>query len=291
MKKGVILAVVTGTVSDPEVLDATLALSRIYDSHIEVLHPRLDPFQILAGLIDGINGLGTSDIVAGIKDDIDRRHQLARAAFAAWKERHGVRLETDIGKSFAGRSETLTTTWRQYEGTYDGAMTQYGRLADLIVLAQPGSGGHPAQDMIVEAALFDTGRPVMCIPSGFRGLDAKRIAIMWNGSQQAARAVGDAMPLLSACGNAVVISAGQSDGPDATELVERLVLRGIEARTKRINASQELTPGALLAALEEISFGLVVMGAYGHCRRREMFLGSVTRHLLAEAKIPILLAH
>ncbi|MBK8160911.1 MAG: universal stress protein [Rhodospirillaceae bacterium] len=291
MKKGVILAVVTGAASDPEVLDATLALSRIYDSHIEVLHPRLDPFQILAGLIDGINGLGTSDIVAGITEDINRRHQLAKSSFSAWMGRHNIRLETEISKSFTGRNNGLTTTWRQCEGTYDGAMIQYGRLADVIVLAQPGSGGHQAQQMIVEAALFETGRPVMCIPAGFRGLDPKRVAIFWNGSQQAARAVGDAMPLLSACGNAVVMSAGRSEGSDATDLVERLVLRGIEARTKRINSSQEKTPAALLAALEEISFGLVVMGGYGHCRLREMFLGGVTRHMLAEAKIPVLLAY
>ncbi|WP_368413475.1 universal stress protein, partial [Dongia sp.] len=209
----------------------------------------------------------------------------------AWMSRHGIRLETEIGKTFTGRSDGLTTTWRQYEGTYDGAMIQYGRLADVIVLAQPGAGGHRAQDLIVEAALFETGRPVLCIPAGFRSLDAKRVAIMWNGSLQAARAVGDAMPLLSACGNAVVISAGQSEGPDATELVERLVLRGIEARTKRINSSLEMIPDALLAVLAEISFGLVVMGGYGHCRLREMFLGSVTRHMLTEAKVPILIAH
>ena len=69
------------------------------------------------------------------------------------------------------------------------------------------------------------------------------------------------------------------------------MLRGIEARTKRINSSLEMIPDALLAVLAEISFGLVVMGGYGHCRLREMFLGSVTRHMLTEAKVPILIVH
>jgi nucleotide-binding universal stress UspA family protein len=131
----------------------------------------------------------------------------------------------------------------------------------------------------------------MCIPRGFKDFDTKRVAIMWNGSLQAARAVGDAMPLLSACGNAVVVTAGPSDGPDATELVERLVLRGIEARTRRISTPLESIPSALLAVLEEVKYGLIVMGGYGHSRLREMLLGGVTRQMLAEAKVPVLLAH
>jgi nucleotide-binding universal stress UspA family protein len=291
MKTGVILAVVTGASSDGDVLDATVALSRIYDSHIEVLHPRLDPYHVLAGLIDGINGLGTSDIIVGIRQDIERRCRLAQASFASWIDRHGIRLEPDIGKNITGQSSGPTTSWRQFEGTYEGAMTQYGRLADLIVVSLPDANGNRSQEAIVESALFDTGRPVMCIPRGFKDFDTKRAAIMWNGSLQAARAVGDAMPLLSACGNAVVVTAGPSDGPDATELVERLVLRGIEARTRRISTPLESIPSALLAVLEEVKYGLIVMGGYGHSRLREMLLGGVTRQMLAEAKVPVLLAH
>ncbi|WP_374650896.1 universal stress protein [Dongia sp.] len=291
MKKGVLLAVVTGTPSDVDVLEAALALSHLYDSHIEVLHPRLDPYRVLAGFIDGINGLGTSDIVAGIRLDIDRRQQVARGAFNAWTAQHGIRQGNEIGKNGAGRGESATSSWRQYEGTYEGAMMQIGRLVDFIVVAQPGPGGRAWQDSVVEAAIFNTGRPVLCVPAGTRNLDSKSVAIMWNGSLEAARAVGAAMPLLSACGSVTVVTAGRSEGADPTDLVERLVVRGIEARTKRIHPAQELTPSALHALIVEGKYGLVVMGGYGHSRLRELVLGGLTRHMLAEAKVPILLAH
>jgi nucleotide-binding universal stress UspA family protein len=87
------------------------------------------------------------------------------------------------------------------------------------------------------------------------------------------------------------VTVGQSEGADPIDLVERLVVRGIEARTKRIHPAQEMNPSALLALLIEGRFDLVVMGGYGHCRLREMVWGSVTRHMLIEAKMPILLAH
>lgn len=288
MKKGLILAVVTGAASDLDVLESALALSKIHESHIEVLHPRLDPYRVLAGFIDGVNGLGTSDIIAGIKQDIDRRHQLAHASYNAWSKEHGLRQGVEPGRTGQGRSGA---SWRQYEGSYEGAMAHYGRLADFIVVAQPTGGSRSAQDAVIEAAIFDTGRPVLCVPAGLRQLDARSVAILWNGSLEAARAVGEAMPLLSACGNVVVVTAGQSEGADPIDVVERLVVRGIEARTKRVSATQELTPVILVDVLNEGNFGLVVMGGYGHCRMREMVLGGLTRHMLAEAKIPLLLAH
>nr|WP_298690080.1 universal stress protein [uncultured Dongia sp.] len=291
MSRSVILAVVMGTPSDADVLNAAESLSQVYDSHIEVLHPRLDPYRVLAGLVDSIGSLGTSDIIVGLKQDIDRRTTLARNAFSAWIARSDAIVDPQLSSGAASLANGTITSWREYEGTYDSALTQYGRLADLIVVAQPASGSNQSQDTVVEAAIFVTGRPVLCVPHGFETLDMKHMAIMWNGSLQAARAVGDAMPLLSACTDAVVLTAGVIDGPGATDLVERLVLRGIDARTRRIPASPDAAPTALLKILSEIQCGIAVMGGYGHSRLRELLLGGVTRQMLADAKIPLLLAH
>ncbi|WP_374378442.1 universal stress protein [Dongia sp.] len=292
MKKGLILAVVTGGAMDSDVLESALAYARLFDSHVEVLHPRLDPYRVLAGFIDGLNGLGTSDIVTGIRQDIDRRQHIAHGTFNGWVARHGLRVGADISESAGPQSgDQPTASWRLGEGTYENAMSQYGRLADLIVVAQPSAAGRSAQDAVVEAAIFDTGRPVLCIPAGQRALDLGSIAILWNGSIEAARAIGQTMPILSAGGNVVVMTGGKCDGVDPRELVERLVLRGIEARTRRVNPGEEFSPTALLDALNNGHFGLVVMGGYGHTRLREMVLGALTRHMLAEAKIPVLLAH
>lgn len=291
MSRSVILAVIMGKPSDAGVLSAAESLSRIYDSHIEVLHPRLDPYRVLAGLVDSVRGLGTSDIIVGITQDIDRRATLARHSFSEWVADNDIRIDPQLSRATATQANGATASWREYEGTYDGALTQYGRLADLIVVAQPAPAGNLSQDTVVEAAIFVTGRPVLCVPIGHETFDMRHVAIMWNGSLQAARAVGDAMPLLSACADAVVLTVGAVDGPDATDLVERLVLRGIDARTRRIAASPDVTPSVLLKILNEVQCGLAVMGGYGHSRLRELLLGGVTRQMLADAKIPLLLAH
>ncbi len=289
MNKGVILAIVTGSASDTDVLDTALALAGIHDSHIEVLHPRLDPYRLLAGFVDGINSLGTSEIIAGIRHEIDRRQHLAQVGFNAWTAAHGLRVGLGAA-SAAGSDAAPTTSWRLHEGTYEDSMTQFGRLADFVVTARP-PGVAGAQDAVVKAAIFGAGRPVLCVPPGYRSLKARSAAILWNGSLEAARAVGCAIPLLNRCADVVVVTAGASDGADPTDLVERLVLRGIEARTRRVSLEQELAPTALLGVVNDGSFDFVVMGGYGHYRLREMILGSLTRDMLAEAKIPVLLAH
>ncbi|MHA1570718.1 MAG: universal stress protein, partial [Alphaproteobacteria bacterium] len=144
----------------------------------------------------------------------------------------------------------------------------------------------------LEAVLFESGRPVLVVPPGTGLGDYDNIAIAWDGSLEASRAMHGAMPLLAAAGKVVVLAVGEDDrDPAPTEaLTATLACHGIAATTRLI-AQDGAIGVALLSGAVEAGCGLMVMGGYGHSRLREMVLGGVTRDVLAASALPVLIAH
>lgn len=288
MKNGVILAALSGVGSDASVLSAALTLSRLCACHVDALHATPDAYQILAGIVDGVAGIATSDMLVGIRQDIERRRTYAHDSFIAWAATNNIVVDHRPAMDPVSHP---TASWRTFDGNSAAAVAQYGRLADLIVVAQPDGTKSGMQEDLLESAIFESGRPVLCVPPKMATLDTKRVALLWNGSLQSARAVGDAMPILESCESVTVVTAGACDGPDALDLVERLVSRGIDAQTKRVSTEHATVQEGLLAAVKSQQVGLVVMGGYGHSKLREMLLGGVTEFMLSESPVPTLLSH
>ena len=144
--------------------------------------------------------------------------------------------------------------------------------------------------MALEAALFDTGRPVLMVPAGEPANLFHRPLIAWNGSREAARAVGFALPFLSEFSGCVDIFAAPEGKhqTDTNELVRYLGWHGIAA--ERI-AADEATGMSLLAQASAGRSGLIVMGAYSHGHYRQFLFGGMTRYVMEYAAIPVLFAH
>jgi nucleotide-binding universal stress UspA family protein len=145
---------------------------------------------------------------------------------------------------------------------------------------------------------MDTGRPALVVPGGGAGaLPPRRAIVAWDGSREAARAAGDAVPLLQPAEDVVVLvvdphqaSARFSDQPGAG-LARYLTRHGIKARLKPVRSNGQGIAGVILDQVREEQADLLVMGGYGHSRFREMMLGGVTRHMLEHAPVPMLFAH
>jgi nucleotide-binding universal stress UspA family protein len=185
----------------------------------------------------------------------------------------------------------LSALWRELIGAPSQVVLQRARLADLVVIERPGHSRHDTS-VITEAVLFESGRPVLCVPGGSFETLPNRMAVLWNGSAQAARAVGDALPLLVRAETAAVISIEERrdrDGPTAAELVDRLKLNGANAAARTLQHSPH-DAVALFNAAFEFGAELIVMGAFGHSRLRELMLGGVTRHMLSHSAVPVLMA-
>jgi nucleotide-binding universal stress UspA family protein len=180
-----------------------------------------------------------------------------------------------------------------------GAADLFGRIArrfDLSVVgqAEPHRGG--AQDLLIEGALFQSGRPVIVVPYIQKtGLTLERVLVGWDGSRTAARAIGDAMPLLGrAKAVDIVIVAterARSDEITGAQIARHLARHGLNVDVKRIMASDTDVTNTLLSYAADSSTDFIVMGGYGHSRLREWILGGATRGILQSMTVPVLMSH
>jgi nucleotide-binding universal stress UspA family protein len=217
----------------------------------------------------------------------------------SWEDcRQALREEADRAQQqyeVATTGAGVTGDWRYIEGDALTVIGGYGHVADLVVLSLPSERAGPVTANIADKAPLATGRPVLLVPAAFSARLGKRVLVAWNDSREAARAVHDALPLLSHAEQVIVI---EIDAPDETpnrisgaDVAQHLVRHGVRADATRETASCHFTGEVLLEQAQSKRADLIVMGAYGHSRVKEVVLGGVTRHMLKHATVPVLLSH
>jgi nucleotide-binding universal stress UspA family protein len=180
--------------------------------------------------------------------------------------------------------------------TAPGVFARLARRFDLSILGQP-EPEQPALDrLIVEAALFDTGRPVLVVPYIQRaGLKLDRILLCWDGSHSAARAAADALPFLRRSKLVEVVTVAsepaKSDEMPGADIAHHLARHGVKVELKRIVTAETDVASTILSHAADSSADFLVMGGYGHSRLREFVLGGMTREILASMTVPTLMSH
>ena len=199
----------------------------------------------------------------------------------------------------AARSAALSAEARTLDApvaTAPGVFAQIARRFDLSIVGQPEPDKPELDRLVVEAALFETGRPVLVVPYIQRaGLELDHVMLCWDGSRSAARAAADAMPfILRAKAVEIVIVASEpakSDELPGADMAHHLARHGARVELKRIVTSETDVASTILSHAADNSADFLVMGGYGHSRLREFILGGVTRGILASMTIPTLLSH
>jgi nucleotide-binding universal stress UspA family protein len=198
-----------------------------------------------------------------------------------------------------GRENGLATEWRAVDGPATLVVPQHARYADLCVLGHYAvSDSDPDSYTFSEKLLFSSGRPVLSVPSdgSFHSL-GRHIAVAWNSSRAAARAVNDALPLIERAERITLLTInpddfiGRNGGLPADRMVEHLQRHGASTeliQLERIPA--ELIATTLQAKARELGADLMVAGAFGHPRLWERLLGGTTRDLLDRMSLPILMS-
>ena len=254
-------------------LDCAADLARAFTSHVIGL--QVTPFADLVGF-DMFGGVFTLPTVL---DAVAQREATIRASF-----------ETKMGQ------EELSWEFRHFEGTPAGVTGQQSRLADLVLVAKPGDADRARKRLahVGELAL-SSAAPLLAIPSGQRRFDPLGKAIVaWNGSPEASAAVRAALPMLKLALEVTVLSA---EDPDAqwdippTALAEFLSRHGVHASVERITAISSNVPVSLMREVSDRQPAYLVMGAYGRARASEWMLGGVTRRMLQELSLPVLMSH
>lgn len=168
------------------------------------------------------------------------------------------------------------------------------RLNDLAVLDAERSP-LSADRGLIEAALFESGRPVIVVPEGVSEFSARRILIAWDGSARASRAVHDALPFLKQADHVEIVRVtGEKDLSRAiagSELAPYLESHSVRATVTNLAAEGGDAAGTLRRYAAEGAFEMIVMGAFVHSWMRQMVLGGVTRSLLDDTPVPLFLSY
>jgi nucleotide-binding universal stress UspA family protein len=199
----------------------------------------------------------------------------------------------------AARGRGLSAESRQLDTALDGAAGLFGRIArryDMSIVAQPEPEAAERGNLIVEAALFESGRPVLVVPYIQKaGLKLDRAMVCWDGSRPAARAIADAMPFLQRTKAVelvtVVRGPGNSHELPGVDMGHHLARHGLKVEVKHLVASDIDVPNAILSHAADAGTDIIVMGGYGHSRMREFVLGGATRGILATMTVPVLMSH
>jgi nucleotide-binding universal stress UspA family protein len=187
------------------------------------------------------------------------------------------------------------------EGQVIPILREHTKYSDLLLLGQdqPDDPDNSSYGL-ADALLFEGACACMVVPhSGKLAVPGKRVLLTWNASRESARALREAMPFLTRAETVVVLSSEPNDGdsdtarghPHAQELDRLLKSHGIEAVSSGISDPDISATDAIIGQAADMNADMIIMGAYGHARLREIILGGVTRDLLKQSPVPLFLAH
>jgi nucleotide-binding universal stress UspA family protein len=261
-------------------LDTALLLGRKFDSYIEGFPLRPAVAELVA--MDPDSGL---TMVAVKENDAEMARQ-SNELFRSYMAQHSV-PPSDPDK------KAMSFAWLEGAPSGHDFVGSYGRVFDVIVLARPGDHWQSPSMVTLESALFDSGRPVLIAPPASPSVLGRNILIAWNRSTEQARTTAFAMPLLHGAEKVTIctVEGGTVAGPSGDQLARSLQMNGIAAEAINMPAGKRNAGEVILAKAQELGCDLIVKGAYTQSRLRQMFFGGATRHILANAAIPVLMAH
>jgi nucleotide-binding universal stress UspA family protein len=173
-------------------------------------------------------------------------------------------------------------------------VVQLARLADVAIL-EPNNKTLSLQEGLIEEVLFGSGRPIILVPRAWAGRAVpERIVVAWDGGAKSARAIGDALPFLSSAQEVEVVSVSGDVNPakrlDGAEIAPHLARYCRSVKVTQLASTDGDIAATLGSHARLIEADLLVMGAYGHAKVVEIILGGVTRSMICEPPIPILMS-
>ena len=223
-------------------------------------------------------------------DDGDKRVDLASTAahelFEKKAAKHGMELRKR--HRFSEQGQAL---WRELTGSPDKCFPFIGPMSDLIVVSRPKNVKSVRAQEFQQAALMNTGTPVLMLPSRKPKSLARRILVCWNQSIEAAAAVKACMPLLQAADAVTIVSAGPEDGVGSKSTHLQQYLRHYGVKADRVSTRGRDTEAEIRRTYEELDCDLMLMGAYSRPRWRERVFGGFTDYVLNKTSVPAIMLH
>jgi nucleotide-binding universal stress UspA family protein len=258
---------------------AAIELAIVHDAHLTGVYVISDPTPAaFAG------GYLPPEMLDTLQQGARERADAALARFTEVARRNQISFESRVDRVlYTALAEALATN---------------ARYADVAILGQADPDDSETPRYLPEEVTLASGRPSLVIPYiGPAATLGRRVTVAWDASREAARAVNDALPILKRAQAVGVVSVNPSDAPfghgeqPGADIALHLARHGIKVEVQRIESRDIDVPNIILSHIADQSSDLLVMGAYGHSRLREFVLGGVTRTILHDMTVPVLMAH
>ncbi|WP_193369074.1 universal stress protein [Pelagibius marinus] len=281
-----ILVPVRGDGKGEGVLDHALSLAKRHNAHLEVLHCRPKPEDMIPYGVPLPSSLRKS-IVGSASSLADEEEGKVRKLFDDYCASHGV-PEVD---NFPWPQDAVSATWREATGKQANVIGLRGRLVDLIAVPQPDYEQNLGLNTL-QAALLESGKLVLMCPAKPVSEVGAKVAIAWNGSGEASRALTAGLPILKEADAVVLLASSEKAQPiSAEEAKIYLESHGVSCSVQDFKRGSSSVGEVLLAGAKKAGADCLLMGAYGQSRQRELILGGVTQYVVDHADLPILLMH
>lgn len=287
-----ILVAAGGSDSDTAVFETALAAARPLAAHLDFLHilPTLGDAALNTPHADFAMGRGLVKSLDLVKNEIVRRSRASERHFYEFCERRGLAV-IEAPKD----SDQATASWHEVSGDALECLTFRARHHDMLVMGRMKRPDGLPSDLL-ELVILRSGRPVLIAPS--TGCDLKGPAVVaWKESPEAAHALAASLPLLRHAERVTLVSVEEDKAAaDAAkeglrEAARQLAWHGIAADAQFIAGNGSSAADVLSSAALARHASLIVMGAYGHSRVRQLVFGGCTQHFLREAPAAVFLAH
>lgn len=285
-----ILLPLTGTAAGESALATALTAARIWGAHVHCLHVRVDARDVAPLAGEGLSGAMIEEMMAATERESGERAGRVRELFEKFTSGLGGVTLAD-NPITAAKTDGPTLSFESIAGREEDIVAQQSRLYDLAVVPHPEAGEDVSSSDALHAILFDSGRPVLIAPRAAPATIGSRVCVAWNGTAESAAAVAAALPWLHQASAVRILCSDeyQRRGPAAEGIQAYLRWHSIEAEVVPFKPQTRDVGAGLLGAARDFRADLLSMGAYSHSRLRQLILGGVTRHVLENSDIPVLM--
>ena len=260
-----------------------LCVAKRFEAQLRVLHISVSPRSIIPEEVF----LMSREALGGMYDAFDQHVSLdtlrVKKLFLEVCERESIPVVD--GMNHPGPS----ASWSEQRGLRSGLVARYGKTADWVVMALP---PEKRPTGTYEAAVLETGRPLLVIPRTMARFSPDTVLVAWNGTTEASRSLAHSLPILRRARRVVVASIGDGEAlrPGPQTVCEYLAAHAIRAEAVVLAPGAKTSGQVLAEKIAHDGVGLAVMGAYDRKRLGGPRFGSVTNHMFAHAEVPIFLS-